>query len=78
MRELFTHAMHSGKVKLPSPCTYTTINERDREAYLEVGTKTMMKAWWLTVPHVRSSSLYFWVFLRDEGTKMMMPVLSGN
>jgi hypothetical protein len=38
----------------------------------------MMKVWWLTVPHVRSSSLCFWVFLRDEGTKMMMSVLSGN
>jgi lysozyme family protein len=52
--------------------------KREQETYLEVGTKTMMKVWWLTVPHVRSSSLCFWVFLKDEGTKMMMPVLSGN
>ena len=80
MHKLFTHVVHSGKViKITCPCTYTTINEREREAYLEAGTKTMTKAWWLVVPPVRSSLLYFWVFLIDEGMKMMMmPVLSGN
>jgi len=34
-----------GELKLPPPYTYTTINEREWEAYLEAGTKTMTKAW---------------------------------
>jgi hypothetical protein len=33
MRELFTHAVHSGK--LPSHCTCVTKNEREREASLD-------------------------------------------
>jgi hypothetical protein len=58
MRELFTHAVHSGKVILPSHCTCATINEREREAYLDAGTKTITKAWWLAVPF--SVFFIFW------------------
>jgi hypothetical protein len=47
MRELFPHAVHRGEVNKITSSLYlhTTINEREREAYLEAGTKTMTKAW---------------------------------